>query len=149
MLAAPAANVDAEFSGERRQAALQRAEHARRDAGGMPIHSHHRAEALEPKGMREPAQELVAAIFVDDRFGDHSPQPGHPIAKPFSYAAPMERKICAAGAVRHQSPPVTATAVTVSGGCAIATSPAKTPAGGSSKFETVTPSSRMPLTVGK
>jgi len=30
--------------------------------------------------MREPAQQLVAAIFVDDRFGDHGPQPGHAIA---------------------------------------------------------------------
>src|SRR3984893_18435466 len=33
VLAAPPANVDAEFFGERRQAALQRAEHARGDAG--------------------------------------------------------------------------------------------------------------------
>src|SRR4029077_11226640 len=67
----------------------------------------------------------------------------------------MKRKVCAAGAVRHQSPPVTGTAGTVSGGGAITASPAKrgsssaTPAGLSSKLETVTPSSRMPLAVGK
>jgi hypothetical protein len=47
--------------------------------------------------------------------GDHGPQPGHAIAKPFGHAAAMERKVCAAGAVRHQSPLATGTAATVSG----------------------------------
>src|SRR5208337_5044177 len=110
-----------------------------------PVHPHHRAERLEPEAVGKPAQQLVAAIFVDDRLGDHRAQPGYAIAKPFGHAAAMERKVRAAGAVRHQGPPASGTAATVSAPCAIAASPAKrgssvaTPAGGSSKLETVTP----------
>ena len=70
MSAAPAADVDAEFPGERRQAALQRADHAGGDAGRMPIHPHHGAERLEPERMRQPPQQLVAAIVMDDRLAD-------------------------------------------------------------------------------
>ena len=55
VIAAPAADMDAELSGQRRQATLQRADDARGDAGGMPVHPHHRAERLEPEGMRQPA----------------------------------------------------------------------------------------------
>ena len=54
------------------------------------------------KGWAKPPQQLVAAVFMDDRLGDHRTQPGHAIAKPFGHAAAMERKVGAAGAVRHQ-----------------------------------------------
>ena len=69
MPAAPAADMDAELARERRQPALQRADHAGGDAGGMPVHAHHGAERLEPERMGEPAQQLVAAVVVDDRLG--------------------------------------------------------------------------------
>jgi hypothetical protein len=36
--------------------------------------------AWNQKGVRQPAQQLVAAIFENDRLGDHSAEPGHPIA---------------------------------------------------------------------
>ncbi len=55
VIAASAADMDAELRGQRRQATLQRADDARGDAGGMPVHPHHRAERLEPEGMRQPA----------------------------------------------------------------------------------------------
>src|SRR4051794_1861888 len=58
VLAAAAADLDAELSGQGRQAALQRADDAGRDSGGMPVHSHHGAERLEPEGMRETAEKL-------------------------------------------------------------------------------------------
>jgi len=61
MLAAAAADMDAELPLERPEPALERADDARGDAGGMPVHPHHGAEGLEPEGMCEPAQQLVAA----------------------------------------------------------------------------------------
>ena len=109
VIAAAAADMDAELPGQRRQAALQRADDARGDAGGMPVHPHHRAERLEPEGMRQPAQQLVAAILEDDRLGDHRAEPGHAIAQPFRHAAAVKRQV---GAARHAVPsaqPVAAT----------------------------------------
>ena len=106
VIAAPAADMDAELSGQRCQAALQRADDARGDAGGMPVHPHHRAERLEPEGMRQPAQQLVAAILEDDRLGDHRAQPGHAIAEPFRHAATVKRQVGAAGTAHHQCAPV-------------------------------------------
>ena len=47
--------------------------HAGGDAGRVPVHPHHRAERLEPEGMGEPAQELVAAV-VDARSPRRSPR---------------------------------------------------------------------------
>ena len=80
MPAAAAADMDAEFARERREAALQRADHAGRDAGGMPVHPHHGAERLEPERMRQTAQEFVAAIMMHDRLGDHRAKPRHALA---------------------------------------------------------------------
>ena len=62
MLAAPAADMDSEFAGERREAPFQRAYDARRNARRMPVHAHDGAERLEPERMGEPSQELVAAV---------------------------------------------------------------------------------------
>ena len=42
--AAPAANMDAKLPRQRCQTALQRSYDARGYTGGMPVHSHHRAE---------------------------------------------------------------------------------------------------------
>ena len=49
---APAAHMNAELARERRETAFQRADNARRDAGGMPVHAHDGAERLEPERMR-------------------------------------------------------------------------------------------------
>jgi hypothetical protein len=90
------------FARERCQATLEGAQHAGGDAGGMPVHSHYRAEGLESKGMSEPPKELVAAIFVDDRLADDSAEPRHPLTQPFGHVPAMKRKIGAAGTPRHQ-----------------------------------------------
>ena len=113
--AAPAANMDAEFSGQGCQAALQRADDAGGDTGGMPVHPHHCAERLEPKGMRQPAQQLVAAILEDDRLGDHRAQSGHAIAQPFRHAATVKRQVRTAGTAHHQRIPVGVTPEVASG----------------------------------
>ena len=63
MAAASAADMDAKLPRHRCQTALQRSDDARGDTGGMPVHSHHRTERLEPERMRQPAQHLVPAIL--------------------------------------------------------------------------------------
>jgi hypothetical protein len=77
MLAAAAAHVDAEFVREGSQAALERADDAGGDAGGMPVHAHDGAERLEPERMRQPLQEFVAAVVVDDRLSDDGAERRH------------------------------------------------------------------------
>jgi len=73
MLAASAADMDAKLAGERSLAPFQRADHARRDAGGMPVHPHDRPKRLEPERMRQPLQELIPAIVINDCLADHPP----------------------------------------------------------------------------
>ena len=78
MRAASAADIEAEFAGERIEPALQGPDDGGRDARRMPVHAHDGAERLEPERMGEPAQELVAAVFDDDRLRDDRAEPGHP-----------------------------------------------------------------------
>ena len=106
MLAAPAADMDAEFAGERRQAALQRADDAGGDARGMPVHAHDGAEGLEPEGMGETAQQLVAAISVDDRLGHDRAEPRHPVGEPLRHGAAVQRQIGAPGSAAHGDIPL-------------------------------------------
>jgi hypothetical protein len=98
----PAA-ADMNASLQRRQPALQCADHGRCDAGRVPVHSHHRAERLEPERMRQPLQEFVAAVMVDDA-GDDRAERGHPFAQPLRNPSAMERKIRAAGLSCHRAP---------------------------------------------
>jgi hypothetical protein len=95
--AATAADMDAELLLQRLEAALQRADDARRDAGGVPVHAHHGAEGLEPERVREPAQQLVAPVMVHDRLAHHGAEPRHARAEPGRHAAAMQREVGASG----------------------------------------------------
>jgi hypothetical protein len=55
-----AANRNAEFRETRTEAALERAHDRDRrgDPGGMPVHAHHAAEGLKPKGVTRAAQKF-------------------------------------------------------------------------------------------
>ena len=53
--------------------------------------------------MGEPAQELVAAVMVDDRLGDHRAEPRHALGQPGRHAAAVQRQIGAAGSSGHVS----------------------------------------------
>src|ERR1700752_1801572 len=64
----------------------------------MPVHSHHRAQRLEPEGIAQPREKSRGAIILDDGFGDSRTQFGHSFGKPLRHAAAMERKICDARA---------------------------------------------------
>ena len=102
VLAAASANMDPQLVRERGQAALQRADHARRNARRMPIHAHHGTERLEPEGMGEAPQQLVAAIMMDDGLADQRAQAGHPIRKPLRDASAVQRKVGRSGFIGHQ-----------------------------------------------
>src|SRR5579884_849660 len=101
MLAAATANMQPELACKRRQPALERADHAGSDAGGMPIHSHDGAEGLKPKRMREAAQKFVAAVVMDDGLGDDGAEPRHAVGQPFRHVAAVKRQIGAASASNH------------------------------------------------
>ena len=102
MLAPAAADVKPEFACERGKAAFQRAEHAGGDARGMPVHAHHGAERLEPEGMRQTAEQFVAAVMVDDRLAHRRPEPRHAAGEPGRHTPAMQGEIGAAGALRHE-----------------------------------------------
>jgi hypothetical protein len=46
------------------------------------IHTHDRAERLEPKGMRKPLNKSVAPIMMHDRFGNDRTQGRHVLSQP-------------------------------------------------------------------
>jgi hypothetical protein len=103
VLAATAANVNAEFPRERPQPALEGANDAGGDAGRMPVHPHDRPERLEPEWMRQPLQELIATIVVDDGLGDDGAERGHARCEPSRHASAVQRKNCAAGSSCHSN----------------------------------------------
>src|SRR6516164_3326118 len=99
--AAAAAYMNTEFARERLETALERADDTRRDARGMPVHAHDGAERLKPERVRQPAQQFVTSVMVDDRLADHGAEPRHPIGQPFRDVAAMQWKIGASGFVGH------------------------------------------------
>lgn len=77
----------------RRQAAFQRADHARRDARRMPVHPHDSAERLEPERMRQTAQQFIAPIMMNDRLAHDSAQTRHAVRKPFRHVPAVQRQV--------------------------------------------------------
>ncbi len=102
MLAAAAADMDSEFARQRLKAALQRADHARGDARGVPVHAHDGAERLKPERMGEATQQLVAAISVGDRLSNDGAEAGHAVREPQGHPAAMQRQIGASCSTGHE-----------------------------------------------
>src|SRR3954465_11062596 len=102
VLAAPPAHVNAKLGAQRSEPALQSAEHAGGDAGGVPVHPHHGAERLEPERMREAPQEIVAPIVMYDRLRDHRAEPRHARSQPWRHTAAMKRQVGASAASGHR-----------------------------------------------
>ena len=93
-MSAPAtADVDAEFVFQQCQSVLQGSDDAGRDARRAPVHAHHGAERLEPEGMREPPQKLIAAVVMDGGLAHDRTELGHALCQPSRNASAMERKI--------------------------------------------------------
>ena len=99
--AAAAADVQPELARQRLEAPLQRADDARGDARGVPVHSHDRPEGLEPERICEAAQKLVAAVMPDDGLAHHRAEPRHPLAEPSRDAPAMQRKVGTACSLRQ------------------------------------------------
>jgi hypothetical protein len=96
-----AADMDAEFVAERRQPALQGADDAGGDAGGVPVHAHHRPERLEPEGMCQPCQQFLASVVMHDGLADHGAQRRHAGHKPLRDPTAVKGDIGAAAAPGH------------------------------------------------
>jgi hypothetical protein len=101
LFAAAATDMDSEFAGQRLKPSFQGADHARGYARGMPVHAHDRAERLKPERMSEAAQQLVAAVMVDDRLGDDRAEAGHAVRQPQRHAPAVQRQIGASGSMGH------------------------------------------------
>jgi hypothetical protein len=82
--------MDAEFVREGSQAALEGADDAGGEAGRMPVHAHDRSERLEPKRMRQPLQEFVAAVVMDDRLSDDGTERRHSRRQPRRHTSAVQ-----------------------------------------------------------
>ena len=96
LLAASAADVDAELVRARIESSLQRAHHRRGDAGGVPVHAHHRSERLEPERIAQPRQQRRPAVVQHHALADRGAERGHARAP-----ATTARARRAAGGRRH------------------------------------------------
>ena len=92
---APTAAADeyAQLVRPRVEPTFQRSDNGCRDAGRMPIHSHDRAERLEPEGIAQPAEKGRVAVVRQHALADRRPQRGHPRGQPLRHAPAMKRKI--------------------------------------------------------
>jgi hypothetical protein len=68
----------------------------------MPIHPHYGSERLEPEGMGEAAQELVAAVVMNDGFACDRAKARHAVREPSRHMATVQRQVGAAGPASHQ-----------------------------------------------
>jgi hypothetical protein len=90
ILAAPAANMNSEFVSKRRQTALEGADDARRDPGGVPVHSHDSAERLKPEGIGQSSQQLISPIVMHDGLTHDRAKARHPVGQPFGHMPPVQ-----------------------------------------------------------
>src|SRR5258708_35557305 len=88
--------MNAKLALQRRKAALQGTDDAGGNAGGMPIHPHHGAKRLKPERMRQPLQELVAAVMMDDSLANNGAERSHAFRQPRGTTPAANGKIRAA-----------------------------------------------------
>jgi hypothetical protein len=105
MLAAAAADENAELILQRSKAALQCTDDARCDSRRVPVHAHDGPEKLEPEGMRQAREKFIAAVMMHDSFGDEPPECRHPSCEPGRYASAMQGKVSNACTLGHLSVP--------------------------------------------
>src|SRR5262249_43774800 len=64
----------------------------------MPIN---RAKGLEPERVGKAAQQLVAAIMMDDRFAHHRAEAGHAVRQPLWHMSAVKWEIGASSSLCH------------------------------------------------
>jgi hypothetical protein len=67
---ASAANHQAKLRKPRVEPSFQRAHHRGRDAGGVPIHTHHSTEGLKPERIAQTSKKVARAVLQNDVLGD-------------------------------------------------------------------------------
>ena len=93
MATATTADKDAQLGGFRPKRPFERADDRGGDARGMPIHSEHAAESLEPKGIGQAGQVFVDAVIENDAFRDRATECRHSLSEPRRHAAGVQRQI--------------------------------------------------------
>jgi hypothetical protein len=93
MPAAATAHVNAQLGRDRRQPALERAQHAGGDPGRMPVHAHHATQGLKPERIGEPTQDLVATVFEHQGFDNHPAKARHARGEPHGDPPAVQRQI--------------------------------------------------------
>jgi hypothetical protein len=67
----------------------------------MPIHPHHRAERLEPKRMRQPLEEFIAPVVMNDGLADDRAKRSHSLGQPRRNMPAMKAEVSTAGPSCH------------------------------------------------
>jgi hypothetical protein len=98
MFSPTAADMQAKFAFERSEAAFERAKHARGNARGVPIHSHHGAKGLEPERVREAAEEFIAPVVMNDGLRNNRAKLRHSLSQPFRHLTVVQRQVSASRA---------------------------------------------------
>src|SRR3954453_783315 len=103
MLSTPTADVDPELAGKGRETALEGADDAGGNAGGVPVHPHYGPKGLEPERVGQPAQQLVAPVMQDNGLAHNRGEAGHPVREPLRHSPAMQGKVGASGSSGHGS----------------------------------------------
>src|SRR5207244_8218815 len=88
-----AAEINAKLIGPIAQAAFEGAEDGSRDSGGMPIHSHDRAEGLKPKWIAQPGEKLGAPVALQYHIANRRAELRHQSGESWRHEAGMQRMI--------------------------------------------------------
>jgi hypothetical protein len=83
--------------GDIAQALLQGSTGRRRQTARVPVEAEHRAERLEPKGVRDAREHSRHAVLLDDDERHRLCERSHPLEQPSGGAAPVKGKIRLAG----------------------------------------------------
>src|SRR4051812_37464530 len=103
MLSTPAADVDPELARKGREAALERADDAGGNTGGVPVHPHHGPEGLDQEGVGQPAQQPPTPVMQDNGLAQTSGEAGHRVGEPLRDSPAMQGKVGASGSSGHGS----------------------------------------------
>jgi hypothetical protein len=69
----------------------------------MPVHAHDRAERLEPERVGKTAQQLIAAVMMDNRFAEHRPEASHAVGEPLGNLSTVQREVGGSSPSGHRA----------------------------------------------
>lgn len=101
MAAAASADGKAEVGETGIQSVFECSHDRRCYAGRMPVHAHHAAQRLKPKGIAEAGKEFRGAVSIEYVLGNGGAEQGHAFGEPGGHTPAVEGKIGRAGALHN------------------------------------------------